>query len=43
MNDMTSILSQPVARLGATTITLGEALGFGGLLQLAFLLALVIA
>ncbi|RWG24897.1 MAG: DNA recombination protein RmuC, partial [Mesorhizobium sp.] len=43
MNDMTSILSQPVARLGATTIRLGEALGFGALLLLALFLALVIA
>ncbi|MDX8449548.1 DNA recombination protein RmuC [Mesorhizobium captivum] len=43
MNDMTSILSEPVARLGATTITLGEALGFGAALLLALLLALVVA
>ncbi|CDX16172.1 conserved hypothetical protein [Mesorhizobium sp. ORS 3324] len=43
MNDMTSILSEPVARLGATTITLGEALGFGALLLLALFLALVVA
>ena len=40
---MTSILSQPLARLGATTITLGEALGFGAVLLLALFLALVIA
>jgi len=43
MNDMTSILSQPVARLGATTITLGQALGFGAALLLALFLALVAA
>ncbi|TIO86609.1 MAG: DNA recombination protein RmuC, partial [Mesorhizobium sp.] len=43
MNDMTSILSQPVARLGATTIRLGETLGFGALLLLTLFLALVIA
>ncbi|MDX8501011.1 DNA recombination protein RmuC [Mesorhizobium sp. VK4C] len=43
MNDMTSILSEPVARLGATTITLGQALGFGAALLLALLMALVVA
>ncbi len=43
MNDMTSILSQPVARLGATTITLGQALGFGAMLLLALFVALAIA
>ncbi|TIO47954.1 MAG: DNA recombination protein RmuC [Mesorhizobium sp.] len=43
MNDMTSILSQPVARLGATTITLGEALGFGAVLLLVLFLALIVA
>ncbi|TIU29545.1 MAG: DNA recombination protein RmuC, partial [Mesorhizobium sp.] len=43
MNDMTSILSQPVARLGATTITLGEALGFGAVVLLVLFLALIVA
>src|SRR3954471_20483857 len=41
MNDMTSILSEPIARLGATTITLGQVLGFGALLLLALVMALV--
>ncbi|MGX5800854.1 DNA recombination protein RmuC [Bradyrhizobium sp. Arg314] len=43
MNDMTTILSQPVARLGATTITLGQALGFGALLLVALFLVLAVA
>ncbi|MBZ9764141.1 DNA recombination protein RmuC [Mesorhizobium sp. CA8] len=43
MNDMTSILSEPIARLGATTITLGQALAFGAILLLALFVALVIA
>ena len=43
MNDMASILSQPVARLGATTITLGHALGFGAILLVVLLAALVVA
>jgi DNA recombination protein RmuC len=43
MNDMASILSQPAARLGASTITLGQALGFGVFLLLVLLLALAIA
>jgi DNA recombination protein RmuC len=43
MNDMTSILSEPIARLGATTITLGQVLGFGALLLLALVVALVAA
>ncbi|RAZ90307.1 DNA recombination protein RmuC [Mesorhizobium hawassense] len=43
MNDMTSILSQPIARLGATTITLGQALGFGAMLLVALFLALAVA
>ncbi|TIN07331.1 MAG: DNA recombination protein RmuC, partial [Mesorhizobium sp.] len=32
MNDLTTILSEPIARLGATTITLGHALAFGAVL-----------
>ena len=43
MNDLTSVLSQPVAWLGATTITLGHALAFGAILFLGLFLALVIA
>jgi len=43
MNDMTTILSQPIARLGASTITLGPALGFGALLLMALFVALAIA
>ncbi|MEP6566942.1 MAG: DNA recombination protein RmuC, partial [Mesorhizobium sp.] len=43
MNDLTSILSEPVARLGATTITLGHALAFGAMLFLGLFLALVVA
>ena len=43
MNDLTSILSEPVARLGASTITLGHALAFAVLLFLGLFVALVIA
>ena len=43
MNDLTTILSEPVARLGATTITLGHALAFGAIAVLGLFLALVIA
>jgi len=43
MNDMASILSEPVARLGATTITLGQALGFGAVLLLVLFLVLAVA
>ncbi|TIW15031.1 MAG: DNA recombination protein RmuC, partial [Mesorhizobium sp.] len=43
MNDMTSILSQPVARLGATTVTLGQALGIVAVLFVVLFAALVIA
>ncbi len=43
MNDLFSILAEPVAQLGATTITLGQVLGFIALLFLALLVALVVA
>jgi DNA recombination protein RmuC len=43
MNDLTSILSEPVARLGATTITLGHALAFGAILFLGLFMAVVVA
>lgn len=43
MNDLTSILSEPIARLGATTITLGHVLAFGAILFLGLFMALVVA
>lgn len=43
MNDVSTILSEPVARLGASTITLGHALAFGALLFFGLFAALVIA
>ncbi|MBN9217998.1 MAG: DNA recombination protein RmuC [Mesorhizobium sp.] len=43
MNDMSTILSEPVARLGASTVTLGHALAFGALLFFGLFVALVIA
>ncbi len=43
MNDIFSVLAEPVARLGATTITLGQALGFIAVLFVALLVALVVA
>ena len=43
MNDLNSILSEPVAQLGATTITLGHALAFGAIVFLGLFLALVVA
>ncbi|AWC25725.1 DNA recombination protein RmuC [Aminobacter sp. MSH1] len=43
MNDLSSILSAPIAQLGATIITLGQALGFGALLFVILLAVLMIA
>ncbi|KAA3450163.1 DNA recombination protein RmuC [Mesorhizobium sp. SARCC-RB16n] len=43
MNDLSTILSEPVARLGASTITLGHALAFGALLFFGLFVALVVA
>ena len=43
MNELASILAEPIARLGATVITLGQALAFGALLFLGLFLALVVA
>ncbi|TIL77216.1 MAG: DNA recombination protein RmuC, partial [Mesorhizobium sp.] len=43
MNDLSSILSEPVARLGASTLTLGHMLAFGAILFLGLFVALVIA
>ena len=37
MDQLVSILAEPVARLGATTITLGQALGVGAFLFCALL------
>ncbi|BCH27949.1 DNA recombinase [Mesorhizobium sp. L-8-10] len=43
MNELTSLLAEPVARLGATTVTLGQALGLGAGLFILFFLVLIIA
>jgi len=43
MNDATSLLSEPLLRLGATTVTLGEALALTGALMLVLLAILVAA
>jgi DNA recombination protein RmuC len=43
MNELLAILSEPVIRLGATVITLGQAVAFGALLFLVLILTLVIA
>lgn len=43
MNELSSILSAPIAQLGATIITLGQALGFGALLFVVLLAVLMIA
>ncbi len=43
MDQLTTILSEPVARLGATTITFGQALAAGAALLGLLLVALVIA
>ncbi|GLS31544.1 DNA recombination protein RmuC [Mesorhizobium albiziae] len=43
MNDIFSILAEPVARLGATTVTLGQMLGFIAVLFVTLLVALVVA
>ncbi|RWF39052.1 MAG: DNA recombination protein RmuC [Mesorhizobium sp.] len=43
MNDLSTIFSEPVVRLGASTITLGHALAFGALLFLGLFVALVVA
>src|SRR4051794_27120697 len=41
MDELTSILSEPIARLGATTITLGHVLALGAFLFVALLVALI--
>lgn len=43
MDDLTALLMTPVAQLGATTITLGQALAGAALLLLALLVALAVA
>ena len=43
MDELITILSEPIARLGATTITLGHALAAGGFLFVALLLALMVS
>lgn len=43
MSPLSSILSEPVAQLGATVVTLGEALAMGAFLIFALLVALVLA
>ncbi|PWK68418.1 DNA recombination protein RmuC [Aminobacter sp. AP02] len=43
MNELSSILSAPVAQLGATIITLGEALGFAAFLLVALFVMLMVA
>ena len=42
MNEAASLLSEPIARLGATTFTLGQALGFAAMALVALVLALAI-
>lgn len=43
MNPISTILSEPVAQLGATTITLGQVMAFGALLFFGLLIAMVAA
>ncbi|HTV69900.1 MAG TPA: DNA recombination protein RmuC [Rhizobiaceae bacterium] len=43
MDELLAILSEPMAQLGATVITLGQALAFGGVLFAVLLVTLVIA
>ena len=43
MDELATILSEPIARLGATTITLGHALALGLLLFLVLVVALIAA
>jgi DNA recombination protein RmuC len=42
MNELMSLLAEPVARLGATTVTLGQALGLAAALFTLFFLVLLI-
>ena len=43
MNELVSILSEPIARLGASVITLGQALAFVALLVLGLFIALIVS
>ena len=43
MGELSDILSEPIARLGATTVTLGHVLAFGVIVFLALFIALVVA
>ncbi|OJU50739.1 MAG: DNA recombinase [Mesorhizobium sp. 61-13] len=43
MNEMSSILSEPIIRLGATVISLGQMLAFGALVFVGLFIALVVA
>src|SRR5688500_10071640 len=43
MNDLALLLSEPVLRLGATSITLGQALAAGASMFLCLLIALILA
>ena len=43
MNELTAILAEPVVRMGATTITLGQALGFGAFLFCVLVVVLAVA
>lgn len=43
MNEMSSILSEPIIRLGATVISLGQMLAFGALVFVGLFVALVVA
>jgi DNA recombination protein RmuC len=43
MSELVSILSEPIARLGATVITLGQALAFAALLFLGLFIALIVS
>ena len=43
MDQLKAILAEPIARLGATTITLGQALAFGAFLLAALVVALAVS
>ena len=43
MTELASFLSEPIARLGATVVTLGQALGFGAMLFAALMATLIVA
>ncbi|MBU2105917.1 MAG: DNA recombination protein RmuC [Alphaproteobacteria bacterium] len=43
MNDLSALLAEPILRLGATSVTLGQLLAFGALLVLGLLIFLAVA